>query len=280
LLTTVGLCGAFYGVLVGITQSNPKTVLAYSSVSQMGFLAAVLGMGLSAGDSEAGPIAALYGAHHVLVKGALFLAVGVAASTGTRRMGIVLVPGVLIGLGLAGLPLTGGALAKLAAKAPIGYGLAGTVATWSAAGTALLMLHFLRCVSSTSAKESHKNAPFALVAPWLTMAVFCVFLPWAYYPSAGLGSFSDALAPAIVWKTLWPVLAGLGLFFGLGHWFHRLPAIPCGDVVVLGRGTLQVATACGSAIAKVDGLLRLWTAACLSLLVIIVALLAAMFTRS
>jgi Proton-conducting membrane transporter len=46
LLTTVGLCGAFYGFFVGITQSNPKTVLAYSSVSQMGFLAAVLGMGL------------------------------------------------------------------------------------------------------------------------------------------------------------------------------------------------------------------------------------------
>jgi multicomponent Na+:H+ antiporter subunit A len=79
LLTIVGLCGAFYGVVVGITQSNPKTVLGYSSVSQMGFLAAVLGMGLSAGDAGAAPIAALYAAHHVLVKGALFLAVGVAA---------------------------------------------------------------------------------------------------------------------------------------------------------------------------------------------------------
>ena len=28
LLTIVGLCGAFYGVVVGITQSDPKTVLA------------------------------------------------------------------------------------------------------------------------------------------------------------------------------------------------------------------------------------------------------------
>ena len=79
LLTIVGLCGAFYGVVVGITQSDPKTVLAYSSVSQMGLLAAVLGMGLSAGNGEAAPIAAFYAAHHVLVKGALFLAVGVAA---------------------------------------------------------------------------------------------------------------------------------------------------------------------------------------------------------
>ena len=280
LLTAVGLCGAFYGVLVGITQSHPKTVLAYSSVSQMGFLAAVLGMGLSAGDAGAGPIAALYGAHHVLVKGALFLAVGVAAATGARRMGIVLVPGAVIALGLAGLPLTGGALAKLAAKAPLGYGFAGTVATWSAAGTALLMLHFLQRVSLTAARDPRKAASAALVVPWLAMAVFCVVVPWASYPMAGLGSLSDALAPAIIWKTLWPVLAGVGLFIVLRRWFNRLPGIPSGDVVVLGGGVSQVAAVCGAAIAKADGLLRLWTIACIALLVIIVVLLGAMLARS
>src|SRR5271169_665226 len=46
-----GFFSAFYGVAIGITQSNPKTVLAYSSVSQMGLLAAVIGMGLGAGDA-------------------------------------------------------------------------------------------------------------------------------------------------------------------------------------------------------------------------------------
>ena len=45
-LTSLGLVTAFYAVAVGITQANPKTVLAYSSVSQMGFVAAVLGAGL------------------------------------------------------------------------------------------------------------------------------------------------------------------------------------------------------------------------------------------
>ncbi len=157
LLTIVGLCGAFYGVAVGITQSNPKTVLAYSSVSQMGFLAAVLGMGLSAGDSGVAPIAAFYAAHHVLVKGALFLAVGVAAVIGAHRLGLVLVPGAAIALGLAGLPLTGGALTKLAAKVPFGYGLAGVLATCSAVGTALLMLHFLQRVASTANQKPAKE---------------------------------------------------------------------------------------------------------------------------
>ncbi len=39
-LTAAGFVSAFYGVAIGITQSNPKTVLAYSSVSQMGVIAA------------------------------------------------------------------------------------------------------------------------------------------------------------------------------------------------------------------------------------------------
>src|SRR5690606_8688590 len=39
IIATVGLLSAFYGVAIGITQRNPKAVLAYSSVSQMGFVA-------------------------------------------------------------------------------------------------------------------------------------------------------------------------------------------------------------------------------------------------
>ena len=85
-LATVGLVSAFYGVAIGITQRNPKTVLAYSSVSRMGLVATVLGMALAAGDSGAGMAAAFYAAHHVLAKGALFLAVGVVAATGRHRL--------------------------------------------------------------------------------------------------------------------------------------------------------------------------------------------------
>ena len=61
--------------------------------------------------------AAFYAAHHVLAKGALFLAVGVVAATGARRLWPVLLPAAVLALGFGGLPLTGGALAKLAVKA-------------------------------------------------------------------------------------------------------------------------------------------------------------------
>src|SRR5271169_3636634 len=83
-LAAAGLFTGFYGVAIGITQSNPKTVLAYSSVSQMGFIATVLGMGQAAGNGGVAMDAAFYAAHHLLVKGALFLAVGVVGLTGSR----------------------------------------------------------------------------------------------------------------------------------------------------------------------------------------------------
>jgi formate hydrogenlyase subunit 3/multisubunit Na+/H+ antiporter MnhD subunit len=113
-LAIAGVVSAYYGVLVGITQTNPKTILAYSSVSQMGLLG-----GLSAGDQSAPPVAAFSAMFHVLVKGGLFLALGLVAPT-KRGIWLVLVPAAVLALGLGGLPLTGGALAKSLAKPVLG----------------------------------------------------------------------------------------------------------------------------------------------------------------
>ena len=162
-LAAVGLLSAFYGVAIGITQTNPKTVLAYSSVSQMGFVAAVLGMALAAGDGAAAMAAAFYAAHHVLAKGALFLAVGVVAATGARRFWPVLLPAAVLALGFGGLPLTGGYLAKLAVKDPLGGGMVGLLATLAGAGSALLMLHFLAASAPLRARPA-ATAPAGLVA--------------------------------------------------------------------------------------------------------------------
>ena len=86
-LATAGMLSAFYGAAVGTMQSHPKTVLAYSSVSQMGVLAAALGMGLATHNQHTQIAATYYAMHHMLVKGALFLAVGVAAAPACRGGG-------------------------------------------------------------------------------------------------------------------------------------------------------------------------------------------------
>ena len=48
-LFAIGLFTAFYGIAVGVTQTQAKTVLAYSTVSQKGLVAAILGAERSVG---------------------------------------------------------------------------------------------------------------------------------------------------------------------------------------------------------------------------------------
>nr|WP_264185400.1 proton-conducting transporter membrane subunit [Roseicella aerolata] len=238
-LAVLGFLTAFWGVLVGVTQDNPKTVLAYSTLSQMGLLTAVLGTALAAGGmAEAAPPAALYAAHHALAKGALFLAVGLVAAGGMRRPWPVLLPTAVLALGLGGLPLTGGALAKLAVKAPLGEGLPYLLATASAAATTLLMLHFLRRLATAGREAGAEAEPPAagLVLPWAVAALAAVVVPWALHLGPGDGDLAAVLQPAALWEALAPVLAGgiLALFLrrlGPGH----IPAVPGGDLVVLGE---------------------------------------------
>ena len=221
--------------------------------------------------------AAFYAAHHVLAKGALFLAVGVVAATGARRLWPVLLPAAVLALGFGGLPLTGGALAKLAVKPPLGDGVVGLLATLAAAGSTLLMLHFLHRLRSSAAPDPEAAAPAGLAAPWLALALAAVAIPWALFLSAGIGTLADALAPAALWKALWPVLLGAVLSLGLLRWGERLPRVPEGDVVVLAERAARTSLPFGDALERADGVLRQWPVAGLSLLTLMVVLAAAIF---
>ena len=275
-LAVAGISSAFYGILVGITQPNPKTVLAYSSVSQMGLLAAALGLGLAAGDIGAAPGVSFAAAHHTLAKGALFLAIGVSVTAGPR-LWPVLAPAAVLALGLGGLPLTGGMLAKLALKAQFGEGIAATLATFSSAGSTLLMLHFLRRLAQTTPRGP---APAALTRPWLIMALAAFAVPWLLYPMVERERILAALAPAVLWAAAWPVLAGGVLAVGLWRWGDRLPRVPEGDVVVAGEAAMRSTAAWGEALERAEGLLRQWPVASLSLLTLVIVLSVAMLAWS
>ncbi|HOW76862.1 MAG TPA: proton-conducting transporter membrane subunit [Candidatus Competibacteraceae bacterium] len=277
-LTAIGLFTAFYSVLIGITQLNPKTVLAYSSVSQMGVVATVIGMGLAAGQTSAVMATVFYAAHHLLAKGALFLAVGVVAATGPRRLWWVLAPAAILALGVGGLPLTGGALAKLAVKPVLGDGLVELLATLSAIGTTLLMLHFLHRLAANAAPALSASVPVGLVLPWMLMFVAAIVVPWTLYSMTGIGRYDEALQPKILWAALWPILIGAGLALALWRWGRYLPQIPEGDIVVVGQPALRVVVRCEDALARVEGVLRQWPAASLSLLVLMLILGGAMFS--
>ena len=269
-LACIGFVTAFYGVLVGLTQRHPKAVLAYSSVSQMGVVVAVLGLGIAAGDGTTRIAAAFYAAHHVLVKGALFLAVGVAAAGAQGRRGWVLAPALLLCLGLGGLPFTGGAVAKFATKDAFASGLAAALAAASAAGTTLLMLHFLRRLALAEVAEPGR-APRGMMLPWLGMGAAALVLPWLLYGPAGLGNAAAALEAKALWAALWPVALGAALAISLRGRADRLPAIPEGDIAaVLGPAT-RMSLGIGTGFDGMDRLLRRWTPATVALLLVAIA---------
>ncbi|MFO1026287.1 MAG: complex I subunit 5 family protein [Acetobacteraceae bacterium] len=280
-LAILGFVSAFYGVAIGIRQANPRMVLAYSSVSQMGVLMAVFGMGLATGDAGVALAAAFYGAHHILVKGGLFLGVGLAPLAGAPRVGPVLVPAAIMALGLAGLPLTGGFLAKLAIKPLLGDGVAGTLGALSSAATALLMTHFLFRVAALPSVASGRAVPIALRGPWLLTALASVLVPWVLYPAVLGGSLPYALSPAALLGAIWPVLAGAAAGVALQRWCRRMIPVREGDLIIpasIGAG--KVVLAIGAAIGRVDTVLRQWPVAVTSLLVVALALAAFMWAGS
>lgn len=277
-LAALGLLTAFWGVGCGITQSNPKTVLAYSTVSQMGVTAAALGMGLMLAEPSTAMAVAFYATHHVLAKGGLFLAVGLAGATGgPRRAVLVLLPALVLALGFGGLPGTGGALAKLAVKPQLGAGLVGVLAALSAAGSTLLMLHFMRRLAAVEAATA-RPAPILLLA-WLGLAGAALLLPWTLYGPLGFDDPWAALGKDAV-AALWPVMAGAVLAAALARWGGRLPQVPEGDLLVLAGRTGRLGDAAGAAVARLEARLRAWPAAGLALLALVLALFGGMLAAA
>lgn len=274
-LSVAGLFTAYYGVCVGLTQTHPKRALAYSTVSQMGVVAAVVGMGLSAGDAATGLLAAFYAANHMLLKGAMFLAVGVAAA-GPARGRAVLAVAALMGLSLAGLPPTGGALAKYAVKPLAGEGLTSFLLTLSAAGTTVLMARYVLLLAR--ARGEGGAAGPGLWVPLAALALGALVLPYAVFApvtgaSPALAFTSDALA-----KGLWPVALGLALAALLYRASPPVREVPAGDILVVAEKARPLAVQAMAGLKDLDTALRGWPVATAALVALAVALVVRLST--
>jgi formate hydrogenlyase subunit 3/multisubunit Na+/H+ antiporter MnhD subunit len=273
-LVAAGFVTAFWGVALGITQRNPKAVLAYSSVSQMGLVAAVFGMGIMSAVASAPVVVAYYAMHHVLAKGGLFLGVGVAAANG-RAGRIVLMPAAVLALGFGGLPLTGGALAKYAIKPELGYGWAGLLGSLSAAGSTVLMIHFLRLLAAYNSPKGKGDAGTGSAVAWLAVAFAAVALPWIMFEAVtGLGP-AAALTGDALWSAAWPMALGAALAVAIFRGRRPLPEIPPGDLLGVMR---RIAVPVGSGIARAAEMLerqtRQWPVASMMLALIALSLAA------
>jgi len=256
-MMVAGMAAVFYAVLVGLLQSNPKTVLAYSSVSKMGIMTAGVGLGLVEPDSWPLLLSAIliFALHHGLAKGASFLGVGMASrspvSKGQRRL---LIAGLLLSaLSLAGAPLTSGMIAKNLLKAqatsavsPWGDWLQ-ILLPWGSVATSILMARFLCLVWPRKKNVSAEQAtPKAMWLSWSVLLLVIALSPW-FIP---LADWQGRWTVKAMISAFWPVALGgsLAVCVWLAtkyQWISWSLKIPPGDLLVIVENWLGSIVASG-----------------------------------
>jgi formate hydrogenlyase subunit 3/multisubunit Na+/H+ antiporter MnhD subunit len=276
-LLTAGLFSAFYGVVIGLFQTNPRSVLAYSSVSQLGQMSALLGAGLATGDAGAPALVGFYALYHVLTKGGLFLAIGALEQAGDRRRrwGLLLTAG-LAALGFAGLPLTSGALAKLAVKPLAGDGATAFLFAAAAIGSTLLMLNFIRLIRAVTPSADLRDTGAGRA--WLLLFLLAMLLPWMLFDVVTGLATADVAGPDAILDVGWPVAAGLLIGWSLAAAGFTASASAHDPVLKL-WDLPDVAGPCiAKLLTRVEAATRQWTAsaALLVLVMLVFTMLAAL----
>lgn len=249
----VGALTALFAALVATTQTDLKRVLAWSTVSQLGEMVLVLGLG--------GAYAATYHlTTHAAFKATLFLAAGAVGHTmGTydmRQMGQLAwrMPFTALVFSAAALTLAG--VPPLSAFWSAEAILAQAAAVQPLAASLMLLLIFLagvyisRAAVSAFAPWPGAPAPKAhdpgrrMTVPLLAAALLALGVGW--FLSGQLGALLELSesAPAGQLWTLWAVAASLlGLILGGWRAFRRGPVPALGSFPNLLQGALEGVTA-------------------------------------
>ncbi|MFL9813587.1 sodium:proton antiporter [Stutzerimonas sp. VN223-3] len=230
-LLAVGIFGAIYPALLGLCSDKAKAALAYSSVSQMGYLVMLLALAWRHPQQYQAMtvVLMLYGVHHGLAKGALFLAAGLIHAGRLPLLGWLLLA--VPALAIIGLPLSSGGAVKTALKDVWHSGEFEGWLVWlslSSLTTALLLIRALWLLRRDARDAPAAGPPLRQLLPWALLSSLALLLPWAW--PALRDPMLHGLYPGGIWAALWPlllaiVLAGLALKSG---WTvpARLAALP------------------------------------------------------
>jgi formate hydrogenlyase subunit 3/multisubunit Na+/H+ antiporter MnhD subunit len=188
LILFIGIISMLIGVILALMQTDVKRLLAYHSISQMGYI--LLGIGLG---TELGLAGGLYHlVNHALFKGLLFLCMGgVAYSTGMRklddlgglwkRMPITTSTCIIAAFAISGIPPFNGFASKtVIAEAITNFSFMLKFVMMVTA--ALTFASFLKLIGYTFFGEPKrqlipvKEAPLLMLLPMIVLAILCVFL--------------------------------------------------------------------------------------------------------
>lgn len=189
LTIAIGGLGAFYAAIKGMSQKDPKAVLAYSTVSQMGILSACFGVILVFPALRDAMTTAIifYAIHHGLAKSALFLSVGITpllnkqSNTPVYLRGMTYITMILPALSLVGAAFTSGFFAKNEVKnllSDLPYLKYAIIV--SALFTGLLMCRFIHMAYYKGQKNSaHDSKPqYPLLVVCLVNTLLVLLAPW------------------------------------------------------------------------------------------------------
>jgi multicomponent Na+:H+ antiporter subunit D len=185
----------FAGATLAIFQTDARRVLAYSSISQIGYIALAISLSTLAGLTAG----FVHIASHALAKAGLFCALGcIAYRTGRlgldgmaglgRQMPLTMGAFVVGGLSLIGIPLTSGFVAKwLLVQAAIDLGL-WWLALLVLASSLLALVYVWRIVEAAylepppADRPAAKEAPLSLLLPTWGLTLATVFFGVAPAP--------------------------------------------------------------------------------------------------
>jgi formate hydrogenlyase subunit 3/multisubunit Na+/H+ antiporter MnhD subunit len=222
----VGMLTALAGALLALRQDDMKRLLAYSSMSQLGYIVAAIAL-----MSHLGWVTALYlVANHLLVKGILFLvAAGIILRTGQRLIGEL---GGLAGsmpstfaaaaiaiVAMSGLPPLAGfggkwlLLSAMMEKAWYGSAIMTLLTTFVGF---LYMARFIKAIflgSSKAAQQRLTEAPLALLVPQYLLVGGILLM--SFFPKLLIQPISSAIDPQFASTLVWQ---GMSLEMIYGYW--------------------------------------------------------------
>ena len=237
LVAATGIVSAMIAALIACTQTDIKRVLAYSTMSQIGFMMFALGVSGYGNEAALGYTAGLFHLFtHAMFKALLFLAAGVIIhfvhSNDMREMGGLRKPlafthvvFLIACLAIAGIPPFSGFFSKeeilLAAYQSNKFIFWLALLTSALTAFYMFRLYFNIFWNRPAGKTSHHHrSPFAMKLPLLLLvlaAAFAGFVPFGKFLSAGN---RPAVTHFDISFSLAPVLLAIAAIL-LAAWLYR-----------------------------------------------------------
>ncbi len=220
LIAWIGLLTALYGGIVALGQWDIKKIIAYSTISQLGYMFLAIGVG-------AYWIALFQVLTHAFFKALLFLTAGsvihgAGGEQDVRRMGGLRkymphthIHGLIGALALAGIPILAGfwskdAIVSSALYYPFGGTLLWVGALVAAAFTALYAMRWYTLVFLGEFKGKHPphEAPMVMLWPNYVLAIGAVLIGLLALPKPFWNILEPFLAPALAHMNVSPLSEG------------------------------------------------------------------------